>query len=109
MPDPQQQQPLTEQEDRPHKYKAGPDWVLMTESKMSSDTKGVQPSVTMSELNPLDKELGKDKVNNMLGDYYLEETVSAVKKLICANPGLTGSESTEAMDVDVDPQLEPAA
>ena len=56
----------------------------------------------------MDKELGKDKVRDVLGD-YLNETEMAVRELIRANPGLTGSEPTEAMDVDMEPLPEPAA
>ena len=44
---------------------------------------------------------------DVLGD-YLNETETAVRDLIHANPGLTRSEPTEAMDVDSEPLLEPA-
>ena len=93
--------------DRPHKFQAGPDWVMVTASKMSAGTEGVQPRVTTYELDFLDKELGKDNVKDVLGDYF-NEMQNAVKELICANPGLTGSESMEAMDVDAESPLEPA-
>ena len=56
----------------------------------------------------LDKELGKDKVKDVLGD-YLDEAETAVKDLIRAHLGLTGSEPQEAMDVDTEPPPEPAA
>ena len=51
-------------------------------------------------LDPLDKELGKDDVNDILGNYF-EEQQTAVCDLIHINPGLTGSESPEAMDIDL--------
>ena len=54
----------------------------------------------------MDKELGKDEVKDVLGDYF-EEVESVVQGLICDNPGLTRSESVEAMEVD--PQIEPTA
>ena len=78
----------------------------MTPSKSSLGAEGVQPGATTSKLYPLDKELGKDKVKDPLGD-YLNETETAVRDLICANPGLTGCESMEAMDIDPDPIPEP--
>ena len=96
MPDSQQQQPLTEQEDWPHKFKLGPDW----------GTEGAQPGTTATELDSLDKELEKDNMKDVLGDYY-EEVESAVQGLIRDNPGLTRSESTEVMVVD--PQVETTA
>ena len=104
----QPQQPLPVQEDWPHKFEVGLDWTMVTKSKTTSGIEGAQPSVTMSELDPLDKELGKDKVKDVLGD-YLSETETAVRNLVRANPGLTGSEPIEAMDVDPEPLLEPAA
>ena len=91
----QQSSQPPKQEDRPHKFQPGPDWHMVTPSNTGSSTEGVQPG-----LNPLDQELGKDDVNDILGN-YLEEQQSAVCDLICANPGLTGSESLEAMDVDL--------
>ena len=81
---------------------------MVTKSKTTSGIEGAQPSVTTSELDPLDKELRKDKVKDVLGD-YLSETETAVRNLDRANPGLTGSEPIEAMDVDPEPLLEPAA
>ena len=68
---------------------------MVTPSNTGLSTVGAQPG-----LDPLDQELGKDDVNDILGN-YLEEEQSAVCDLIRANPGLTGSESLEAMDVDL--------
>ena len=62
----------------------------------------------MSELDPLIKELGKDKERDVLGD-YLSETETTVRNLVRANQGLTGSEPTEAMDIDPEPLPEPTA
>ena len=59
----------------------------MTRSKTGAQ--GVQPGVTTSDL--LDKELGKDKVKDVLGD-YLDEAETAVKDLIRAHSRLTRSE-----------------
>ena len=54
-----------------------------------------------SPADSLDKELGKDKVNDVLGDYLQEtETESAVKNLLQAHPELAGNEAPEVMDVD---------
>ena len=78
----------------------------MTTSKTSSGIERAQPSVTASELDSLDQELGKDSVKDVLGNYFDDETESVVKELIHANPGLTGSEPTEAMDVNTRPPLE---
>ena len=97
-----------EQEDRPHKFEPGPDWHMVIPSKTSSNTEEVQPAGTLPRLNALDKELGKDKVMDILGD-YLEEQQTAVKTLICKNLGLTGSESPEAMELDPQLPLESAA
>ena len=102
------QQPLPVQEDRPQKFVAGPDWTMVTKSKTTSGIEGVQPGVTTSELDPLDKELRKDKVRDVLGDYLIE-TETAVRNLVHANPGLTGSEPMEAIDIDPEPLPEPTA
>ena len=102
-------QPLPEQEDWPHKFVAGPNWTIVTKSKTTSGVEGAQPSVTTSGLDLLDKELGKDNVKDVLGDYLISETETetAVRNLVRANLGLTGSDSMEAMDVDPESLLEP--
>ena len=68
---------------------------MVTPSNTGSSTVAAQPG-----LDPLDQELGKDDVNDILGN-YLEEQQSVVRDLICSSPGLTQSESPEAMDVDL--------
>ena len=73
---------------------------MVTPSNTGSSTVGLQPG-----LDPLDQELGKDDVSDILGN-YLEEQQSAVHDLIRANPGLTKSESPEAMDVNFTLPLE---
>ena len=73
---------------------------MVTPSKTGSSTVGVQPAGTSPGLDPLDQELGKDDVNDILGNYF-EEQQSAIRDLIHANPGLTRSESPEAMDVNL--------
>ena len=40
--------------------------------------------MTMSELDPLDKELGKDKARDVLGD-YLDEAETAVKEFLVSS------------------------
>ena len=45
---------------------------MVTESKMSSGTKGEQSGEAMPKLDPLDKELGKETVKDVLGDYIDE-------------------------------------
>ena len=72
----QQPRPPTAQE-LPHKFKPGPDQVLVTESKTVPGTEGAQPDATATELDPLAKELGRDKVKDVLGNSF-EETKSAV-------------------------------
>ena len=97
-----------EQEDWPHKFQPGPDWQMVTPSKTGSSTEGAQPAGTLPGLDPLDQKLGKDQVTDVLGD-YVEEQQTAIKTPIHDNPGLTGSESPEAMEVDPQPPLESAA
>ena len=71
---------------------------MVTPSKTGLSTIGAQPAGTLPRLDPLDQELGKDDVNDIFGNYF-EEQQSTVRDLL--NPGLTGSESPEAMDVDL--------
>ena len=82
----QQSSQPSKQEDLHHKFQPGPDWHMVTPSNKGSSTVGVQPG-----LDPLDQELRKDVMNDILGN-YLEEQQSAVRDLIRANPGLTGSD-----------------
>ena len=81
-PDSQTQPAPSASPDQPHKFEPGPDWTKITESQTSPGTPEAQPGTTSA--NSLDKELGKDKVNDVLGDYMQEtetETESAVKNL----------------------------
>ena len=85
--------------DQAHKFEPLPDWTKITESQTSPGAPEAQSST--SPADSLDKELGKDKVNDVLGDYLQEtETESAVKNLLWAHPELAGNEIPEAMDVD---------
>ena len=96
--------------DRPHKFGPGPDWTKITESPTSPGTPEAQPGTIPTD--SLDKELGKDKVNDVLGDYMQEtetETNSTVKNLLWAHPELAGNEALEAMDVDKQPPPESVA
>ena len=107
-PDCQTQPAASVLPDQAHKFKPGPDWTKITESRMSPGAPEVQPGTTPA--NSLDKELGKDKVNDVLGDYLQEtETESAVKNLLRAHPELAGNEVLEAMDVDEQPPPESVA
>ena len=82
-----------------HKFELGPDWTKIMESRMSPGAPEAQPGTFPAD--SLDKELGKDKVNDVLGDYLEEtETESAVKNLLWAHPELAGNEAPEAMDMD---------
>ena len=80
---------------------------MVNESKTSLGSERVQPNAASTEVDPLDKELGKDKVKDVLGNYFLGKTEPTVQGLVHDNPGLTGSESSEAMEVDL--QMEPTA
>ena len=99
-----QTQPAPASLDQPHEFEQGPDWTKITESRTSLGTPEVQPGTTPAD--SLDKELGKDKVNDVLGDYMQEtetETESAVKNLLWAHPELAWNEAPEVMDVDEQP------
>ena len=87
-----------EQEDWPHKFQPAPKWHMVIPSKTGSNTEEEQTTKGPG-LDPLDQELRKDKVTDVLGDYF-EEQQTAIWDLIRANPGITGSESLEAMEVD---------
>ena len=54
--------------------------------------------------------MGKDKVNDVLGDYLEEtETESAVKNLLQAHPELAENEAPEVKDMDEQPSQESVA
>ena len=94
--------------DRAHKFEPGPDWTKITKSRMSLGAPEAPPGTTPTD--SLDKELGKDKFNDVLGDYLEEtETESAVKNLLWAHPELAGNEAPEVMDMDEQPPPESIA
>ena len=66
-PDSQPQPAPSIPQDRPHKFEPGPNWTKITGSKTSLGAQGAQPGATTSD--SLDKELGKDNVTDILGDY----------------------------------------
>ena len=105
-PDRQTQQTPSNLPDRPHKFEPRPDWTKITESQTSLGVaEALQPSTTPA--NSLHKELGKDKVNDVLGDYLGgTETESAVKNLLRAHAELARNEAPEANDMDEQPPLE---
>ena len=91
-----------------HKFELGPDWTQIMESPTRPGAPEAQPGTTPTDY--LDKELGKDKVNDVLGDYLEEtETESAVKNLLRAHPELAGNEDPEAMDMNGQPPPESVA
>ena len=107
LPDSQTQPAPSALLDWPHKFELGPDWSKITESRTSPGTPEVLPGTTSAD--SLDKELGKDKVKDPLGDYLQEtKTESAVKNLLWAYPELVGNEAPEAMDIDEPAPPEPA-
>ena len=57
-----------EQEDWPHKFQPGLDWHMVTPSKTGPSTEGTQPTGMWPGLDPLDQELRKDDVNDILGN-----------------------------------------
>ena len=105
-PDRQTQQTPSDLPEHPHKFELGPDWTKIMESRTSPGAaEEQQPGTTPAD--SLDKELGKDKVNDVLGDYLEEtKTKSAVKNLLRAHPELAGNEAPEEMDVDEQPSPE---
>ena len=107
-PDRQTQTAPSALPDRAHKFEPGPDWTKITENWMSPGAAEVQSGTTPAD--SLDKELGKDKVNDVLGNYLEEtETERAVKNLLRAHPELARNEAPEAMDMDEQPLLESVA
>ena len=101
-PDRQTQPAPSAPPDPAHKFEPGPDWTKVMENRMSPGAPEAQPSTTPAD--SLDKELGKDKVNDVFGDYLEEtETKSAVKNLLRAHLELAGNEVPEAMDMDEQP------
>ena len=92
-------------EAQPHKFQPRLDWHMVTPSKAGLSTIEEQPAGMSPGLDPLDSELGKDEVKDVLGNYF-EEQNSVVCDLIRTNPGLTRSASPEAMEVDLALPLE---
>ena len=74
-PEQQSQQPLSsaESEEQPHKFQLGSDWVMVTRS--DAGPREMLPYHTPAEYDKLDKELGKEKVKDVLVN-YLDETVA---------------------------------
>ena len=89
-PSPPWEKPQEEQlVDWPHKFEPGPGWTKVLAA--GGNAQGLAPHKTLVEYNKLDKELGKDLVKNVLGNYLAEQN-EAVEILIQQNPGITGSE-----------------
>ena len=94
-------------EEHPHKFVPDSNWTMLT-GKTGQDT---DPSETPTEvkapagelavLTDLDMELGVEDVQQVLDDYLMEDAV-AVRDLICAEPGLTGSEIQEIVEAVVE-------
>ena len=94
-------------EEHPHKFVLDSNWTMLT-GKTGWDT---DPSETPTEvkalageltvLTDLDVELGVEDVQQVLDDYLMEDAV-AVRDLIHAEPGLTGSEIPEIVEAVVE-------
>ena len=94
-------------EECPHKFVPDSNWTMLT-GKTCQDT---DPSETRTEvkalagelavLTDLDMELGAEDVQQVLDD-YLSEDAMAVRDLIRAKPGLTGSEILEIVEAVVE-------
>ena len=93
--------PPTDPEKQSNKFVPDSDWTLITESKTVMGDNGELPVLT-----GIEDELGALDVHDILGD-YLNENAMAVQHLLLSDLGLTGGESTKAMDateaMDVDP------
>ena len=63
---------------------------MVTESRTGPGIEGAQSGTSATKPDSLDKELGSDKVKDVLGDYF-QESDAAIKALICENPGLCES------------------
>ena len=66
-PEQQTQQSSVESEERPHKFQPGPDWTMVSR-KWCWCWRNALPYCTLVEDDNLDKELGKEKVNDVLGN-----------------------------------------
>ena len=94
-------------EEHPHKFVPDSNWTMLT-GKTGQDT---DPSETPTEvkapagelavLTDLDMELGVENVQQVLDDYLTEDAM-AVRDLIRAEPGLTGSEIPEIVEAVVE-------
>ena len=102
---PPQPSPSAEPKEWPHKFQLGPDWVMVT--KRDAGPRETLPYHILAEYDAIDKELGREKVQDVLED-YLDKTTTVGQVLISENPGITGSEVTKVMEVDTQ-EAEPAA
>ena len=94
-------------EECPHKFVPDSNWTMLTE-KTGRDT---DPSETPTKVKALagefavltdfNMELGVEDVQQVLDDYLLEDAM-AVRNLIRAKPGLTGSEIPEIVEAVVE-------
>ena len=93
-------------EDRPHKFVPDSNWTMVTGSQtgtgQSNDLLEAQAQAGAQEelvvLTDLEVKLGSEDVKDVLGDYLQEDAV-AVRDLLRTEPGLTGSECTELLEV----------
>ena len=94
---PQQSVLPANSEEWPHKFQLDSDWVKVTRSDDGHNK--MIPYRAATEFDRLDNGMGKEKINNVLGD-YVDEVKTAVETLIHENPGITGSEVVEAIELD---------
>ena len=91
-------------EERPHKFVPDSNWTMLTGQdtdplETPTEVKAVAGELVV--LTNLDVELGVEDVQQVLDDYHSEDAV-AVRDLICAEPGLTGSEIPEIVEAVVE-------
>ena len=84
-------------EDRPHKFQPGPGWSEV--SGMDSHPQDSASYQTAAEYDSIDKELGREQVMEVLGD-YLAKQEEALEVPIEQNTGITGSEPMEVESQD---------
>ena len=99
--------PMPPPEEQPHKFVLDSNWMLITgkpcqnvdlpETSAQVETLGGE----LVELTNLDEELGAEDVQEVLNNYLTEDTV-AVQNLIRIEPGLTGGEIPETVEVVVE-------
>ena len=89
---PKEKLPEDQPVDWPHKFQPGSGWTKMSGADGNSPDSA--PYQTLTEYDSIDKELGKEWVMGVLGDYLIKQE-EAIGTLIEQNPGITSSEPME--------------